>query len=126
MSDIVRLPDPAEVGGALSSDVTLHGGQAFATVIPLNAEGDLAGETIEEQSEAALVELARVLEAAGSSLDRVLHLTIYLTDIARDRAGFNEVYAAHFTGPRPVRCAVGIAALARPGMLVELTAIAAA
>lgn len=48
-------------------------------------------------------------------MDRVLHLTIYLTDMA-DRAAFNEVYKRFFAKPWPVRAAVGVAALAVEGM----------
>ena len=47
-------------------------------------------------------------------MDRVLHLTIYLTDMA-DRAAFNEVYQRFFSKPWPVRAAVGVAALAFDG-----------
>lgn len=121
---LTHLPSPP-APGALSSDATVLNGTAYVTVIPLDDSGELAGDTIESQSEAAIRELQRVLRAVGSDLERVAHLTIYLTDIAADRAGFNAVYAAHFTGAPPVRCAVGVAALARPGMLVELTAVAA-
>lgn len=112
------------VPGALSSDAAVLNGSVYVTTIPLNTAGNLAGTTIEAQSEAAIAELSRVLRTVGSDLQQVAHLTIYLTDIARDRVGFNAVYASHFFGPPPVRCAVGVAALARPGMLVELTAIA--
>ena len=47
-------------------------------------------------------------------MDRVLHLTIYLTDMA-DRPAFNEVYQRFFAKPWPVRAAVGVAALAVEG-----------
>lgn len=68
--------------------------------------------------------LRETLEEAGSGLEHVAHLTIYLTDI--DRLGFSEVYREYFAdGAVPVRCAVGVAALARPEMLVDVTAIAA-
>ena len=60
----------------------------------------------------------------GSSMERVLHLTIYLTDMA-DRAAFNEVYKRFFAKPWPVRAAVGVAELAVAGMRVEVTAMAA-
>jgi enamine deaminase RidA (YjgF/YER057c/UK114 family) len=57
-------------------------------------------------------------------MDRVMHLTIYLTDMA-DRAAFNDVYTRFFAKPWPVRAAVGVAALAVEGMRVEVTAMAA-
>lgn len=123
MSGLRFVPETAEPG-ALSSDATIVGDALFTTVIPTNESGALVGSSIEEQSEAAILAIKRVLEASGSSLARVAHLTIYLTDILQDRPGFNQVYARHFPVQPPVRCAVGVASLARPGMLVELTAIA--
>lgn len=75
-------------------------------------------------SECTLQALKVALERAGSSMDRVMHLTIYLTDMA-DRAAFNEVYKRFFAKPWPVRAAVGVASLAVEGMRVEVTAMAA-
>jgi enamine deaminase RidA (YjgF/YER057c/UK114 family) len=86
--------------------------------------GSLELGDITLQSECTLQALKVALEKAGSSMDRVLHLTIYLTDMA-DRAAFNEVYKRFFAKPWPVRAAVGVAALATPGMRVEVTAMAA-
>lgn len=121
---VERFPadlDPA----ALSADAVVIGDTVYATVIPVGSDGEVAGEDIRAQSTVAFELLREVLEGAGSDLDELAHLTIYLTDIARDRGGFNEVYRAFVSGPVPVRCAVGVAALARPYMLVELTAVAA-
>lgn len=124
MSDLRRYPESAKPG-ALSSDVNVAGGLAFVTSIPTDSNGDLAGETIEQQSIAVIENMRTDLERCGSGLDRIAHLTIYLTDIENQRAGFNETYRTYFTDALPVRCAVGVARLARPGMLVELTAVAA-
>ena len=117
---------PADLdSAALSADATAIGDTVYATVIPLGPDGEVAGQDISAQSKVAFEQLRDVLESAGSDLDHLAHLTIYLTDIARDREGFNEVYREYVAGPVPVRCAVGVAALARPDMLVELTAVAA-
>ncbi|MFG2628623.1 RidA family protein [Streptomyces sp. NPDC048473] len=61
---------------------------------------------------------------ANSDLSRLLHLTIYLTDI-EDRGIFDEVYAEVVPRPYPARCCVAVAALAIEGMRVEVTALAA-
>lgn len=124
MSDILRYPENAKPD-ALSSDVTVAGGLAFITSIPTDSAGQLAGETIEQQSVAVIENLRTDLERCGSALNRIAHLTIYLTDIENQRAGFNEIYRTYFNDALPVRCAVGVARLARPGMHVELTAVAA-
>lgn len=118
-----RLPEDS--GGALSSDVTVIGGTAYVTVIPVDADGVLA-EGIEAQSELVIDLLEEELARVGASLAGVAHLTIYLRDLAVNRGPFNAVYARRFGSEVPVRCAVGVAELARPAMLVELTAIAAA
>ena len=120
--DITYIPDPDPE--SISSDVTGFGGLLVSTQIPTRVDGSLELGGIVEQSECTLQALKVALEKAGSSMDRVLHLTIYLTDMA-DRAAFNEVYQRFFSSPWPVRAAVGVAALAVDGMRVEVTAMAA-
>ena len=120
--DLIFLPDPDI--DSISSDVALFNGVMVSTQIPTRADGSLELGSITEQSECTLQALKVALERAGSSMDRVMHLTIYLTDMA-DRAAFNEVYTRFFAKPWPVRAAVGVAALAVDGMRVEVTAMAA-
>jgi enamine deaminase RidA (YjgF/YER057c/UK114 family) len=120
--DIKFVPDADPE--SISSDVAAYGGVLMTTQIPLHPDGRLELGTIEAQSECTLQALKTALEAAGSSLDRVMHLTIYLTDMA-DRPTFNEVYKRFFSRPWPVRAAVGVAALGVEGMRVEVTAMAA-
>lgn len=121
-ADITFIPDPDPE--SISSDVTGFGNLLVSTQIPTRADGSLELGGIVEQSECTLQALKTALERAGSSMDRVLHLTIYLTDMA-DRPAFNEVYQRFFSQPWPVRAAVGVAALAVEGMRVEVTAMAA-
>ncbi|MBC3409725.1 RidA family protein [Pseudomonas sp. SWRI107] len=121
-ADIIFTPDSD--AGSISSDVAEYNGVLVTTQIPIRADGELELGDITTQCEATLQALKDALERAGSSMGRVLHLTIYLTDMA-DRAVFNEVYQRFFSKPWPVRAAVGVAALAFPGMRVEVTAMAA-
>ena len=116
----IQDPDP----DSLSSDVAGFGGLLVSTQIPTREDGSVELGDITAQSECTLRSLKASLERAGSSMDRVMHLTIYLTDMA-DRPAFNKVYQAHFSKPYPVRCAVGVADLAIEGMRVEVTALAA-
>lgn len=120
--DIVFTPDPDE--DSISSDVAAFNGILMSTQIPTRVDGTLELGDISVQSECTLQALKAALERAGSSMDRVMHLTIYLTDMA-DRAAFNEVYKRFFAKPWPVRAAVGVAALAVEGMKVEVVAMAA-
>ncbi|MBI6952906.1 RidA family protein [Pseudomonas sp. CCOS 191] len=121
-SDIIYTPDPD--ADSISSDVAEYNGILVSTQIPVQADGSLELGDITTQCECTLQALKVALERAGSSMDRVLHLTIYLTDMA-DRAAFNEVYQRFFSKPWPVRAAVGVASLAFEGMRVEVTAMAA-
>ncbi|MBA1290283.1 RidA family protein [Pseudomonas japonica] len=120
--DIEFLPDADPE--SISSDVAVFNGMLVTTQIPSRPDGSLELGDIEAQSVCTLEALKAALERAGSSLERVMHLTIYLTDIS-ERPQFNEVYQRYFSRPWPVRAAVGVAALAVEGMRVEVTAIAA-
>jgi len=117
MANLVFTPDSDPE--SISSDVAEYNGILVTTQIPADLDGDIV-----QQSESTLQALKEALEMAGSGMDRVMHLTIYLTDMA-DRAAFNEVYQRFFSKPWPVRAAVGVAALAYPQMRVEVTAMAA-
>ena len=85
-------------------------------------ETELAGATIQEQTEQIFKNLRAILEAAGSGLDRLVKTTVFLTDLA-DFAGMNEVYARHVGDAPPARSTVEVAALPS-GARVEIEAIA--
>lgn len=84
--------------------------------------GELAGDTIESQTEYTLRNLQAVLHAAGARMSEVVRTTVYLTDFD-DFAAMNEVYERFFDGVPPARAAVGVAALPK-GAKVEITAVA--
>ena len=112
---------PAAIGpysqGFISGNLVFTSGQ-----IPLSAEtGDVAGDTVTEQTGQVIQNLKAVLEAAGSSLDKVVKTTCFLADM-NDFAAFNEVYAKHFTG-KPARSTVAVKQLPR-SVLVEIEAVA--
>ena len=77
---------------------------------------------IEEQTERVLDNLKAVLEAAGSSLDRVVKTTVYLADM-NEFAAMNEVYARYFGATRPARATVQVARLPRD-VRVEIDVVA--
>ena len=90
--------------------------------IPLDPEsGVIEAVGIEAQTERAIANLAAVLEAAGTSLDRVVKTTCFLRNMS-DFAVFNEIYARYFTG-KPARSCVEVSALPK-GALVEIEAVA--
>ncbi|HEX4562752.1 MAG TPA: RidA family protein [Gemmatimonadales bacterium] len=85
---------------------------------------EIVGTTVAEQTEQVLKNLAAVLKAAGSGLDRVVKTTVFLADMA-DFQAMNEVYARHFGDHKPARSTVAAAGLPRNAR-VEIEVIAAA
>jgi len=86
--------------------------------------GSVIGHDIEVQTRAAIENVRAILDAAGSSLEKVLDVTVYLTDMQRDFAAFNRVYAEFFAKSQPTRTTVGVESLPTP-IAVELKVIAA-
>jgi 2-iminobutanoate/2-iminopropanoate deaminase len=72
---------------------------------------ELIGGDIEKQTEQVILNLKEVLEAAGSSLDKVVKVTVFLTDI-RDFEGMNKVYRKFFPKDPPARSTVEVSKLA--------------
>ena len=85
---------------------------------------EIAGETIEEQTDLVFQNLSAILEAAGSSLERIVKTTVFLTDLGTFQ-GMNEVYRRHVGDAPPARATIEVAALPS-GALVEIEAIALA
>ncbi len=92
--------------------------------IPINpATGVIEASDITLQARQAIRNLAAVLEAAGSGLDKVVKTTCFLTNMD-DFALFNEIYAELFPG-KPARSCVEVSKLPK-GALVEIEAVAEA
>lgn len=87
------------------------------------ATNQLAGDDIESQTEQCLANVAAILEAAGSSLDHVLKVSVFLSDMA-DFAGMNVVYERMFGSNRPARTTIQAAALPAPDLRIEIDCIA--
>jgi 2-iminobutanoate/2-iminopropanoate deaminase len=86
------------------------------------ATGEFAADDVAGQAERALANLAAILEAAGSGLDQLLKVTVYLAEIA-DWPAVNEVYARALPEPYPARSAFAVKDLPK-GARVEIEAIA--
>ena len=84
--------------------------------------GELAGESVGEQTEQVMQNMSAILEAAGSGLDKLVKTTVFLLDLA-DFAGMNEVYARHVGDRPPARSTIGISELPS-GARVEIEAVA--
>jgi 2-iminobutanoate/2-iminopropanoate deaminase len=83
---------------------------------------ELAGTTVEEQTEQIMRNLGAILEAAGSGLDKLVKTTVFLIELS-DFNGMNSVYARHVGDRPPARSTIGIAQLPS-GARVEIEAIA--
>jgi 2-aminophenol/2-amino-5-chlorophenol 1,6-dioxygenase alpha subunit len=83
------------------------------------------GHDIEIQTRAAIENVRTILEEAGSSLEKVLDVTVYLIDMKGDFQRFNAVYAEYFGRIQPTRTTVGVDELPTP-IAIELKVIAGA
>ena len=91
--------------------------------IPLDpATGKLVEGTIAAQTDRVMQNLKGILEAAGSSLDKVVRTTVFLTDL-NDFEELNRAYGTWFTGDPPARATVQVSRLPK-GVAVEIDAIA--
>jgi 2-iminobutanoate/2-iminopropanoate deaminase len=101
------VTEKAAVTGGPYSQAVLYGDLVFVSgqgAVDPETDGLRLG-TIEEETTLALENLKIILEEAGSSLDKVLKVTVYLLDM--DEYGrFNEVYRSHFKGDLPARVCI--------------------
>ncbi len=123
MKQITETKNAPQAIGPYSQAVSA-GGFVFASgQIPLDPQtSEFVAGGVAEQTEQVLRNLAAVLEAAGSSLDKVVKTTVFLADMT-DFAAMNEVYGRHFKSEPPARATVAAAGLPR-GARVEIEAIA--
>jgi len=112
---------PAAIGPY--SQAVKHGQMVFLSgQIPLDpASGEVVEGGIEAQARRAFDNLKAVVEAAGGTLDNVVRLGLYLTDLTQFSA-VNAVMAEYFTAPYPARSTIEVAALPK-GVLFEVDAI---
>ena len=90
----------------------------------IDQQGEIVGaRDFDEQAEQVFRNLQRVLEAGGSSLDRIVKVTIFLTDMA-NFPKIVELRGKWFTEPYPADSIVQVAALALPELELEIEAIA--
>jgi 2-iminobutanoate/2-iminopropanoate deaminase len=123
MRDVIATKEGPEAIGPYSQAIRANGfvfvsGQV--AIDPANQQfvaGDVAAQT-----ERAIKNLAGILKAAGSSLERVVRATVFLKNMG-DFAAMNEVYGKHFSSAPPARSTVEVARLPKDA-LVEIDVIA--
>ena len=121
MKKIYTENAPAAIGPY--SQAIVHGDLVFTSgQIPINPQtGNVDAEGIVAQTEQVMKNLDAVLTAAGSSFEKAIKTTCFLSDMS-DFAAFNEVYAKYFT-EKPARSCVAVKTLPK-GVLVEVEVIA--
>lgn len=112
---------PAAIGpysqGIIIGDLVFTSGQ-----IPIDINTGELKSDIKEATRASLENVRGILEEAGSSLEKVVKVTIFLKDI-NDFASVNEVYGQYFVKNQPARSCVQVAALPKDAV-IEIEAIA--
>ncbi|MFC4528303.1 RidA family protein [Dyella halodurans] len=136
MSDVVRTEQaPAPVGAYPHArrvgDLLFLSGvgprMPGTNAIPGNvhdAQGALVDYDIEAQCRQVFANVRAVLEASGARWEQLVDVTVFLTDMARDFATYNRLYAEYFAGVDACRTTLGITALPTP-IAIELKCVAA-
>ncbi len=125
MSQVIATEHAPRAIGPYSQAVLANGFAFLSGQIPLDpATNQLVEGDVTVQTERVLENLKAVLEAGGSSLEKVVKTTVFLRDMA-DFPRMNEVYARYFAVNPPARSTVQVARLPRD-VSVEIDAIALA
>jgi len=121
--DAISTPNAPAAIGPYSQAIAAGGVVSTAGQIALDATtGEMVTGDVAAQTERVFQNLAAVLAAAGTGLDRVVKATVYLADMA-DFPAMNEVYAKHFGDHRPARSTVAVKTLPKNAR-VEIDLIA--
>ncbi|MDB1144783.1 MAG: RidA family protein [Alcaligenaceae bacterium] len=123
MKQMIHTNNAPAAIGPYSQAISSHGMLFLSGQLGLDPKTGELQEGIEAQAKQAFSNLKEVLEAGGSSLNQVLKLTLFLSDLA-DFAVVNELMKTVFSEPFPARSTVQVAALPK-GALFEVDAIAA-
>ena len=118
---MIQTPDEPSAIGTYSQAIRVDGTVYLSGQIGLDPSTTQMVEGIEKQIHRVLQNLRAVATAAGGSLDDVVKLNVYLTDLG-NFTRVNEVMATYFHQPYPARAAVGVSALPR-GALIEMDGV---
>lgn len=122
MSKIIHTENAPAAIGPYSQAVAVGNMLYTSGQIPLNpATGTIEAQTIQEQTEQACKNIGAVLEAAGTSFEKVVKTVCFLRNM-EDFAAFNEIYAKYFIS-KPTRSCVAVRELPKNAM-VEIEVIA--
>ncbi len=125
MREVIATKDAPQAIGPYSQAIKAGGLVFCSGQIAIDpASSAIVSGGVAQQTERVLQNLSRVLQAAGSGLDRVVKTTVFLKNMS-DFAAMNEVYGRYFTSAPPARSTVEVARLPKD-VLVEIDVIAVA
>lgn len=118
----LNTPLAAQMGGPYSQAII------YKDIIYISGQSSVDPETnrlmtgtIEKEAQMTMQNIKIIMEAAGSSIDNVLQVSVYLTDI-REYSRFNDVYRTFFQNPMPARTTVAVKNLPF-GLRIEIDAV---
>lgn len=111
---------PAAIG-PYSQAIEVNGMVFTSGVIPVNPETGVIPEGVEAQATQAFTNLTNLIEAAGTSMDKVIKTIVFIKEM-NDFGKINEIYAQFFKEPFPARSCVEVARLPKD-VLLEIEAI---
>ena len=121
MKEIKTNNAPAAIGPY--SQAVVSGNMVFASgQIPVNPATGEIPEGVVAQAEQVFTNIKNLLEAAGTSMDKVVKTSVFIQNMD-DFATINEIYAKYFSEPYPARSCVEVAKLPK-GVLLEVETIA--
>ncbi|MCY7310866.1 MAG: RidA family protein [Chitinophagaceae bacterium] len=91
--------------------------------LELDAEGNIVKYDIEAECHSVFANIKAVLEASGSSWDKIIDVTVFLTNMKKDFPIYNKIYADYFTSVQACRTTVEVKSLPTP-IAIELKVIA--
>lgn len=123
MRQAVSTPKAPQAIGPYSQAVKANGFVFVSGQIAIEPEsGNIIGGNVTEQTDRVMQNLAAILDAAGSGMERVVRSTVFLKSMT-DFPAMNEVYGRYFAAPPPARSTVEVARLPKD-VLVEIDVIA--
>jgi 2-iminobutanoate/2-iminopropanoate deaminase len=123
MKDFVLTQNAPAPIGPYSQGTIAEGKLLFVSgQIPFTPEGNLVGETIEEQTHQSLKNVKAIVEAAGLTMNNIVKTTVLMKNLA-DFGIMNEIYNSYLGESKPARAAYEVARLPKE-VLIEIEAIA--
>lgn len=124
MKEVKTANAPGAIGPYSQGVITAAGLVFTSGQMGMDVTTGVIPEGVEEQAHLACKNVAAILEAAGSSIEKVVKTIVFIKDM-NDFAAVNAVYAQYFTEPFPARSCVEVARLPKD-ILVEIEAVAEA